>query len=36
VVIELLKRLALAHLARDLADEQDQRRGILTRDVQSR
>ena len=32
-VIELLERLALAHLARHLADEHDHRRGILLRDV---
>ena len=32
-VVELLERLALAHLARDLADEHDQRRGILPGDV---
>ena len=28
-VVELLERLALAHFAGDLADEQDQRRGVL-------
>ena len=32
-VIELLKRLALAHLAADLADEHDHRRGVLLGDV---
>ena len=32
-VVEFLKRLALAHVARDLADEQDHRRGILLRDM---
>ena len=32
-VVELLERLALAHVARDLADEQDHRRGILPGDV---
>ena len=31
--VELLERLALAHLARHLADEQDHRRGILLGDV---
>ena len=35
-VIELLERLALAHVARDLPDEQDQRGGILARDVNAR
>ena len=35
-VVELLERLALAHVARDLADEQDHRRRILARDVQAR
>ena len=32
-VVELLERLALAHVARDLADEQDHRRRILLGDV---
>ena len=32
-VIEFLERLALAHVAADLADEHDHRRGILARDV---
>ena len=32
-VVELLERLAVAHLARDLADEHDHRRGILLGDV---
>jgi len=32
-VIELLEGLALAHAALDLADEEDQRRGILLGDV---
>ncbi len=32
-VVEFLERLALAHVARDLADEHDQRRRILMRDV---
>ena len=35
-IVELLERLALAHLARDLAHEQDQRGGILPRDVDAR
>ncbi len=34
-IVEFLKRLALAILARDLADEQDQRGGILLRDVET-
>jgi len=34
-VVELLERLALAILARYLADEQDQRRGILLCDVEA-
>ena len=34
-VVELLERLALAHLARDLTDEHDHRRGILLGDVQA-
>src|SRR5262249_26252073 len=34
-VIELLEGLALAHLARNLADEQNERGGILTRDMHS-
>ncbi|MGY3075625.1 hypothetical protein ACVWZZ_001996 [Bradyrhizobium sp. LM6.10] len=33
LVVELLKRLALAHAGVDLADEQDHRRRILHRDV---
>ena len=33
LVVELLERLALAHAALDLADEHDQRRRILRRDV---
>ncbi len=32
-VVELLECLALAHLARDLADEHDERRGVLLGDV---
>ena len=32
-IVELLERLALAHVARDLADEQDHRRGVLPRDM---
>ena len=32
-VVEFLERLALAHMAPDLADEHDHRRGILARDV---
>ena len=32
-IVELLERVAPAHLAPDLADEQDHRRGILLRDV---
>src|SRR5690606_23796579 len=35
-VVELLERLALAVAARDLADEEDHRRGILHRDVEPR
>src|SRR5205823_12017091 len=35
-VIELLEGLALAHLARNLADEQNERGGILPRDMHSR
>ena len=35
-VIDLLERLALAHLTRDLSDEHDQRRGILLRDMDAR
>ncbi len=35
-VIELLEGLALAHVARDLADEQDQRGRILPRDMHAR
>ena len=35
-IIEFLKRLALAHIARDLPDEQDHRRRILLRDMQTR
>ncbi len=34
-IIDFLQRLALAHVARDLADEHDQRRRILARDVQA-
>jgi len=34
-IVELLERLALAHLARDLADEQNHWRRILARDVQA-
>ena len=36
LVIELLEGLALAHAALDLADEDDQRGGILHRDVNAR
>ena len=32
-VVDLLERLAAAHLARDLADQQDHRRRVLARDV---
>ena len=32
-IVEFLKRLALAHVACDLADEHDDRRRILARDV---
>ena len=35
-VVELLERLALAHLAPDLADEHDHRRGVLPGDVDAR
>jgi hypothetical protein len=35
-VIELLEGLALAHVARDLPDEQDHRGRILARDMQAR
>src|SRR6185503_5056595 len=34
-IIELLERFALAHLACDLTDEHDDRRRVLTRDVQA-
>ena len=34
-VVEFLEGLALAHLARDLADEHDDRGGVLPRDVQA-
>src|SRR5262249_30976297 len=35
-VIELLEGLTLAHLARDLADKQNERGGILPRDMHAR